>query len=45
MLEVGDVYFLENQTELIEQLVNFPEVAHDDVMDSFVIALKKSLER
>ena len=40
IIEVWDVYFLKNwQDTLIEQLINFPDVEHDDEMDAFVYAM------
>ena len=45
MIEVWDVYFLQNvQENLIDQITNFPEVEHDDEMDSFIIAITKAQE-
>jgi predicted phage terminase large subunit-like protein len=39
-IEIGDVYFLQKQDNLIEQLTNFPEVEHDDELDAFVFCLQ-----
>lgn len=46
MIEVWDVYFAQHgQETVIEQLTNFPDVAHDDEMDALVYALMWTEER
>lgn len=41
-LEFGKVFFRkQGDEELIYQLTNFPDVEHDDIMDSFVYCLMK----
>jgi hypothetical protein len=42
IFEMGKVYFLPDhpqQTDLINQLINFPSVAHDDMHDSLEMCL------
>ena len=44
IIEVWDVFFLQEQTELIEQLTLFWDLEHDDIADSFIIAITESEE-
>ena len=39
MIEFWKVYFNRNDGDLIYQLTHFPDVEHDDIMDSFVYTL------
>jgi len=38
-IEFWNVFFKSNQEELVFQLTNFPDLEHDDVMDSFIMAI------
>lgn len=42
-IEIGDVLFRDKwDEELVNQLVDFPELKHDDVMDAFMLAMEYS---
>ena len=42
LFENLQIYFKQDQEEAINQLVNFPNVAHDDMVDSISYALLMS---
>lgn len=39
-IERWDVYFNPKSQDLIEQLINFPDIPHDDVMDAFMLMMQ-----
>lgn len=44
-IEFGRVFFWPDQKWLTDQLTYFPDVEHDDRMDSFLIALKRDVKK